>query len=115
MENPCGGAMQFIFIAFICIGAAILAARRHASFGKAARMLLLVAPAIGLLDGLGFMYVEFHNSHGDYFNPHTGALDTALAFKMFALAVLPAAVLSFVLALFAWLVFRPIFGRKPDA
>jgi len=104
--------MQFIVIALICIGAAILVARRHASFGKAARLLLLVALAIGLLDGLGFMYVEFHNSHGDYFNPRTGALDTVLALKMFALAALPAIILSFLLALFAWLVFRPIFGRN---
>ena len=104
--------MQFIVIALICIGAAILVARRHASFGKAAQLLLLLALAIGLLDGLGFMYVEFHNSHGDYFNPRTGALDTVLALKMFALAALPAAILSFLLALFAWLVFRPIFGRN---
>ena len=107
--------MQFLIIACICIGVAVLVARRQATFGKAARMLLLAALAIGLLDGLGFMYVEFHYSHGDYFDPRTGALDTVLALKMFALAALPAAVLSFVLALFAWLVFRPIFGRKPDA
>lgn len=104
--------MQFIVIALICIGAAILVVRRHTALAKAARLLLLAATAIGLLDGLGFMYVEFHNNHGSYFNPRTGALDTALALKMFALAALPAAILSFVLALFAWLVFRPIFGRN---
>ena len=105
--------MQFVAIAFICLAVAGLVARHTASAAKAARIVLLAALAIGLLDGLGFLFVEFHSNHGDYFDAR-GALDTTLALKMFALAALPAAFLSFVLAFFAWLAFRPVFGCKRD-
>jgi hypothetical protein len=106
--------MQFIIIALVCIAAAALVARRCVPTPKAALILLVAALVIGLADGLGFLYVEFHTSHGDYFDAR-GALDIALALKMFVLAAVPAAILSFALSFFAWLVFRPIFGRPTPA
>jgi hypothetical protein len=109
--------MQFLIIAFLCIAMAGLIARRGLPLRRAALLLLLAALVIGLLDGLGFLYVEFHANHGDYFDARE-RLDVVLALQMFALAAVPAALLSFALSFFAWLVFRPIFGGNsspPDA
>ena len=108
--------MQFVVIAFLCIVIAFAMVRLNAPFRRSLLFLVLAALAVGLLDGLldglGFMYVEFHDNHGDYFDPHNGAFDISLALKMFLVVAAPAALLAFGLSFIAWLVFRPIFGRK---
>jgi hypothetical protein len=104
--------MQFVVIAFLCIVIAFAMVRLNAPFRRSLLFLVLAALAVGLLDGLGFMYVEFHDNHGDYFDPHSGAFDIGLALKMFLVVAAPAALLAFGLSFIAWLVFRPIFGRK---
>ena len=76
-------------------------------------MLSLAALAVGVLDGLGFAILAYR--HGQAANPQAGRFDSVFALKLFAFAAVPAALLAFVLSVFAWLVFRPIFGRKDSA
>lgn len=104
--------MAVIIIAFVCIGVAIWVARLSLPFRRSVLMLLCAALAIGVLDGLGFVTLAFQNDHAAYVNPQTGAFDSIFALKMFAFAAVPATALALVLAFVAWLVARPIFGRR---
>jgi hypothetical protein len=102
--------MAVVVIAFVCIGVAIWVARLGLPFRRAVPMLSLAAAGVGVLDGLGFAVLAYW--HDQAANPLTGRFDSVFAFKLFAFAAVPAALLAFVLSVFAWLVFRPIFGRK---
>ena len=107
--------MAIVVIAFVCIGVAIWVARLSLPLRRSLLLLLLAALAIAVLDGLGFTWVAWHNDRAALIDQQTGAFDTVLALKLFAFAAVPAAAIAFVLAVFAWLVFRPIFGRKDSA
>ena len=104
--------MAIVVIAFVCIGVAIWVARLSLPFRRSMQLLSLAALAIAVLDGLGFVLVAYQHDPASLTNPQTGSFDSVFALKMFAFAAVPAALLAFVLAVFAWLVFRPIFGRK---
>ena len=76
--------------------------------------LLMVALAIGLVDGLGFLFVEFrNNNHSEYYNRLTGAVDVAFALKMFAVITVPVIALALVLELVAYLISRLVLRRQP--
>lgn len=105
--------MAVVVIAFVCIGAAIWVARLGLPFRRSVPMLLFAGLAIGVLDGLGFAFFAWR--HGQITNPQAGKFDSVFAFKLFAFAAVPAALLAFVLSVFAWLVFRPIFAPKDSA
>lgn len=107
--------MAIVVIAFVCIGVAIWVARLSLPLRRSLLLLLLAALAIAVLDGLGFAWVAWRNDHAAFTNQQTGTFDTVLALKLFAFAAVPAASVAFVLAVFAWLVFRSIFGRKDAA
>ena len=104
--------MAIVVIAFVCIGVAIWVARLSLPFRRSMQLILLAALAIAVLDGLGFVLVAYQHDHADLINPQSGAFDSVFALKMFAFAAVPAALLAFVLTVFAWLVFRPIFRRR---
>jgi len=116
MEGLFAGArMAIVVIAFACIGVAIWVARLSLPLRRSMLLLLLAALAIGVLDGLGFVWLAWRHDPANTANPQTGAFDSILALQMFALAALPAALLALVLSVFAWLVFRPTFRRKDTA
>jgi len=104
--------MAVVIIAFLCVGVAIWLARLSLPFRRAVPLFLFAALAIAMLDGLGFAFIAWQHDHAAFRNPQTGAFDSVFALKLFAFAAVPAALLAFVLCVFAWLVFRPIFGRK---
>ena len=107
--------MAIVVIAFVCMGVAIWVARLSLPLRRSMLLLLLAALAIAVLDVLGFVLVAYQHNHAALIDQQTGAFDSVFALKMFAFAAVPAALLAFVLAVFAWLVFRPIFGRKAGA
>ena len=107
--------MAIVVIAFVCMGVAIWVTRLSLPFRRSMQLLLLAALAIAVLDGLGFVLVAYQRDHAALTHPQTGSFDSVFALKMFAFAAVPAALLAFMLAVFAWLVFRPIFGRKGSA
>jgi hypothetical protein len=67
------------------------------------RVIFTGAALVGLLNGAGFLYVEFQNNNqSEYFDTVTGRVDLPYAAMMFAVAAIPAFLFALLLGFVAF-------------